>query len=174
MADPWKTAPDRPVDDEPRVTIEMGGRNIVIRSTAAIDRAYTVALADAVNAASDTDTVVVIDPQPIRCDDAFAAEEIPSSERSCREHVGCRRAGVEVVASSYIRIAAERTTWLIDVGAGRFCQTDRAVDPHFIDPAAWTPVIAICITPTRLRALTTEGTLVTSARAHGPAVAAAS
>ena len=38
--------------EEPRVTIEMGGPNIVIRSSASIDREYTMSLVHAVNAAA--------------------------------------------------------------------------------------------------------------------------
>ena len=46
--------------EEPRVTIEMGGSNIVIRSSASIDREYTMSLVHAVNAAAETGTVVVL------------------------------------------------------------------------------------------------------------------
>jgi hypothetical protein len=52
----------------PQLTIEMCGRNIVVRPTAAIDEGYALALAGAVNAAAATDTVVIIDPDPVRCD----------------------------------------------------------------------------------------------------------
>lgn len=153
--------------EEPRVTIEMGGPNVVIRSTPAIDQAYTSALAHAVDAAADTNTVVVIDPQPIRCDDSFATHALPASETTCTQHTGCRPVAVEVVAAGVIRIAAEHTWWTIDVSAGRFCHTDAALDIRFLSPDAWTPVIAICVTPTRLRALTLDGTSITSNRAHG-------
>ncbi len=167
MGRPSTNPSDCPPDEEPRVTIEMGGPNVVIRSTPAIDQAYTSALAHAVDAAADTNTVVVIDPEPIRCDDSFANHALPVSETTCTQHQGCRPVAVEVVAAGVIRIAAEHTAWTIDVGTGRFCQTDRAVDIRFLSPEAWTPVIAICVTPTRLSALTLDGTLITSNRAHG-------
>ena len=61
MATPSTFSPGRPTDDEPQVTIEMGGPNVVIRSVDTIDREYTTALAHAVNAAAQADTVVVID-----------------------------------------------------------------------------------------------------------------
>lgn len=166
MGRPLTSPSDCPPDEEPRVTIEMGGPNVVIRSTPAIDQAYTNALAHAVDAAADTNTVVVIDPEPIRCDDSFATHAL--SETACTQHRGCRPVAVEVVAAGVIRIAAEHTSWTIDVGSGRFCQTDRALDIRFLSPEAWTPVIAVCVTPTRLSALTVEGTLITSTRAHGP------
>lgn len=158
---------ERPViDDEPRVTIEMGGPNIVIRSSPAIDREYTTTLVHAVNAATATHTVVVLDPDPIRCDDSFAGACLPTSETACPEHADCRPSEVEVVGCGVVRIAAETSWWLIDVAHGRFCRTDGRVDPYFIDGPSWTPVVAVCVTPSRLRALTVDGSLVSSVRAH--------
>lgn len=160
---------DRPlsvVDDEPRVTIEMGGPNIVIRSSPAIDREYTTSLAHAVNAATATHTTVVLDPDPIRCDDSFAGACLPEWETTCPEHATCQPSEVEVIGSGIVRIAAESSWWLVDVAHGRFCRTDGRVDPHFIDRSSWTPVVAVCVTPTRLRALTDDGSLVSSVRAH--------
>lgn len=161
---------DTPVaaSDEPRVTIEMGGPNIVIRSTAAIDQEYTNALAHAVNAAADTDMVVVIDPEPIRCDDAFATHQLQASEIACADHADCRPVAAKAIARGVIRIAAEHSWWNVDVGAGRFCQTESALDIRFLRSEDWTPVIAVCVTPTRLSALTCDDTLVTSYRAHEP------
>ena len=155
------------IDEEPRVTIEMGGPNIVIRSSTAIDREYTTTLAHAVNAATATHTVVVLDPDPIRCDDSFAGASLPASETACAEHAECRPSEVEVVGSGIVRIAAESSWWLVDVAHGRFCRTDGRVDPHFIDGPSWTPVVAVCVTPSRLRALTVEGSVISGARAHG-------
>ncbi len=68
----------------PHLTIEMCGQNIVIRPTAPIDQGYTVALTDAVNAAAVTDTVVIIDPESVRCDDAFAGDEHATPDRGAR------------------------------------------------------------------------------------------
>lgn len=155
------------IDDEPRVTIEMGGPNIVIRSSQAIDREYTATLAHAVNAATFTHTVVVLDPDPIRCDDSFAGAALPASETDCAEHAECQPSEVEVVGSGMVRIEAESSWWLVDVAHGRFCRTDGRVDPHFIDGPSWTPVVAVCVTPSRLRALTVDGYVVSSIRAHG-------
>ena len=160
------------LSDEPRVTIEMGGDNILIRSTPAIDQAYTRSLARTLDAAADTDTVVVIDPQPIRCDDSFATRNHADSTEVRSRHGSCRPVAVEVVAIGIIRIAAAQTWWNIDFGLGRFCQTDAALDVRFIHPGGWTPVIAICITPTRLSALTLDHGQVTSTRAHDDRLAA--
>jgi hypothetical protein len=159
---------DPTLGPEPHVVIEMGGPNIVIRSTTAIDHADTTALAHAVNAAADTRTVVVLDPESVRCDDAFAAHVLPATDTTCSRHDTCRPAPVEAISRGVIRIAAERTSWTIDVDAGRFCQTDFPIDTKFLDPESWTPVIAICITPTKLTALTVDRTLITSDRAHRP------
>ena len=146
----------------------------VIRSTGGIDRACTSTLAHAVNAAADTHTAVVIDPEPIRCDDTFAAYRLPGSEVPCSDHIPCRPVDAEVVKTGIIQIRAEQTTWTIDVSRGRFCQSEAPVDPRFLDPSAWTPVIAVCVTRTKLCALSTDGTLITSNRAHHAGVPAAS
>lgn len=155
------------VAEEPRVTIEMGGPNIVIRSSPAIDREYTTSLAHAVDAAAATHTVVVLDPDPIRCDDSFAGAFLPDRETTCSQHADCQPSDVEVIGSGIIRIAAESSWWTIDVANGRICRTDNRIDPHFIDRRSWTPVVAVCVTPTRLRALAFDGSLVSSVRAHG-------
>ena len=153
-------------DEEPRVTIEMGGPNIVIRSMADIDLQYTSPLADAVNVANDNGMVVVIDPHTIKCDDAFATSALPLSEIRCAEHPECRPTAVEAVDRGVIRISGEYTSWMIDVGRGRFCQVDTPIDIMFLHPETWTPLVAFYVTPTKLSALTADGTLVTSRRAH--------
>jgi hypothetical protein len=144
----------------------MGGPNIVIRPMADIDAAYTAALADAVNIANEAGMVVVIDPETLRCDDAFASSALPLSETRCAEHVDCRSVAIEAVDHGVIRITAEHTSWMIDIGRGRFCQIDAPIDVMFLHPDTWTPLIAIYVTPTKLSALTADGMLVTSRRAH--------
>jgi hypothetical protein len=150
----------------PQLTIGMCGQNIVIRSTAAIDEGYVIAVAGTVNAAAATDTVVIIDPEPVRCDDAFAGDEHATHEWTCASHDRCEPVDAEVVNSRMIRIAAERDAWTIDLRAGRFCRAAPKTYPFYLSPEAWVPIVAIIVTRTRLSALTTEGGLITSSRAH--------
>jgi hypothetical protein len=167
MAGSTGMSTDRSVEvDDPGVTIEMGGANIVIRSSAAIDRACTDALAHAVNSAVRTRSVIVIDPEQVPCDDAVTASTVPVSEIICPDHDECRPEDVEAIGEGVLRIAGEQTSWTIDVGAGRFCRSDRVVDVHFIEPAAWTPMVAVWITPTKISALTTGGSRISGTRAH--------
>jgi hypothetical protein len=166
MATPSTFSPGRPTDDEPQVTIEMGGPNVVIRSVDTIDREYTTSLAHALNAAAEADTVVVIDPPPIRCDDVFAALELPLADTACPIHDDCLPTDVEVVSSGVLRIEGEHIWWTIDLHAGRLCRTDSAVDVRFLGPQAWMPVIAVCVTPTKVSAFTIDETVVTGLRAH--------
>lgn len=149
-----------------QLTISMCGQNIVIRSTEPIDDGYTLALADAVNAAAVTDTVVIIDPAPIRCDDAFAGVVHATFTSKCASHSSCQPVEAEVLNRSMIRLAAERDSWTIDLRAGRFCQAAPTIHHLYVGPEAWVPVIAIIVTRTRLCALTTDGALITSSRAH--------
>jgi hypothetical protein len=160
---PSASAPS--ISDEPHVTIEMGGTNIVIRSTAELDHAYTTSLVAAVNAATDADVDVVIDPHSVRCDDAFASYQHPRSDM-CVEHQRCRPAAAAAVASGVIRIPAESTVWTVDVARGRLCRTDGDIGLRFLGPEAWTRVVAVCITPSRLVALRVGGGTVSERRAH--------
>lgn len=152
--------------NSPQLTIGMCGQNIVVRPTAAIDEGYALALAGAVNAAAVTDTVVIIDPEPVRCDDAFAGDEHASFASTCASHDRCEPVEADVVNSSMIRIAAERDSWTIDLRAGRFCRAAAKTHLLYLSPEAWVPVIAIIVTRTWLSALTTDGALITSSRAH--------
>jgi hypothetical protein len=157
---------DAAILDEPSVLIEVSGPNVVIRATPDVDQAYTASLAEVVNAASATDTCVVIDPHPIRCDDDFATYQPPDGERSCLEHHRCRPTRAEVAAPGVVRVGAEGTVWMIDVRNGRFCQLSTDVDPRFIGESAWRPLVAICVTPTWLIALGADGDLRSARRAH--------
>ncbi len=65
-----------------------------------------------------------------------------------------------------IRIATECDSWTIDVQAGRFCQAAATTHPLYLGPEAWVPIVAIVVTRSRLSALTTDGALITSSRAH--------
>lgn len=149
--------------DEPRIIIEMGGDNIVIRSGLTIDRECTESLAHAVNAAAETGTVVVLDPDPIRCDDEFSAGVIA---RPCPDHVDCRTSAVEVAATGVLSVAADPGRWLVDVARGRFCRADRNLDVHFVETASWQPLVALSLTPVSVRALLTDGSFVSGRRAH--------
>ena len=153
---------------EPNVTIEMGGENVVIRSSGKIDQASTAALVTAVNAADDTDTVVVIDPDPIRCDDVFASSRHATVAAECFEHLRCRPIAVGTAANGILRILTESGAWLVDVARGRLSRGDVDADPRFLGPTAWSPVIAVCVTTSRLIALTDDGTQLSATRAHGP------
>jgi hypothetical protein len=150
---------------EPRVTIEMGGPNLVVRSAHDIDRTDTVALVAALNAAAATDTVVVLDPVPMRCGEDFAGFEHAAPELA---DLASRvlPLDAQVVAPGVIRIDAEHTVWLIDLISGRFCQTDTAIDVHFLPSGAWTPIVAVCVTNGRMTALTADGGQVSAIRSH--------
>lgn len=167
MAEPSTVAPDScAVADVHRVTVEMAGHNVLVKSMAAIDLAYTAALVDVVNAAAETGAVVVIDPEPIPCDAALAASRQWASNMPCLDHDGCRPTDVEMVASGVIRVVGRTSCWTIDVAAGRFCQSNDPIDCRLVGSAAWTPLVAIWITPRQLSALTATGSMITSTRAH--------
>jgi hypothetical protein len=154
------------VGGRPRVVIAMGGSNLVVRTDPSIDRDDTGTLVDVINAAGETGTVVVVDPHPVPCDDLFAGSVVPAHEMICAEHADCRPAPATVAGSGVVRLRADAAWWLLDVAAGRLCRTSRRVDPCFVPADQWTDVVAVVITPTRLRALTTDGMIITRVRAH--------
>lgn len=152
-----------------QLAITMRGPNIVIRSADVIDEGCAVPIASVVNAAAVTGAVVIIDPEPVRCDDAFARYEhasTASTASTCRSHASCQPVEAEVVNSRMIRLAAELDTWTIDVSAGRFCQASPGIHHLYLSPEAWVPIVAVIVTRTRLSALTTQGALITTSRAH--------
>lgn len=110
---------------------------------------------------------VVIDPPPIRCDEVLAAT--PYSSPAHHDAIGdaLEAEGVEVVDSGTIRIAAEHGLWTIDLRRGRLHQAVASrTDVRHLAPGAWTPVVAIIVTPHQLTALTDTGTPISSNRAH--------
>jgi hypothetical protein len=161
-----QTASSADAATEPRVTIEMCGGNLVVRSTSSIDDRDVVAVADAVNAAGLTNTVVVIDPAPVRCDEGFAASAVSTA---LRQHVDTGDdAAVELAAieSGMLRIRTRHERrWIIDLRRGRFCEAAEHLDVRSLCPDAWTPVVAIMVTPRRLTALTLSGRQISSERA---------
>jgi hypothetical protein len=166
MADGGTTVPVTWPRGEPRVVIEVSGANVVIRPTPDIDRAHTMSLADVINAASASDMSVVIDPEPIRCDEAFAEGDVAAADRTRGSHPTCRPVDAEVATAGIVRLRAEGAVWLVDVRKGRLCQLDADVDPRFLGEDAWRSVVAVCVTPTRLVALRVDGTRTSALRAR--------
>lgn len=159
-------SPQTSARDELRVVIEVTGANVVVRATSHFDKAYTRSLAGVINAASDIDTCVVIDPEPIRCDDAFAAYEPLAADRSCSLHRTCRPVEAEVAMAGVVRLHAEGSEWLIDVSNGRICEVDVEDDVPSVGHEAWRPVVAVCVTPTQLIGLSVDGTRTSATRAR--------
>lgn len=160
---------DDSFEGESRITIEMGGANIVIRASAHTDRAYTATIAEAINAASAADTTVVLDPEPMQCDDTFAAFQEEAVDPACPIHDRCRPVAADVLRAGVVRLRTERFSWMLDVNASRLCRLDRDTDVRFLSDAAWDRVVALCITPSRLIARLPDGRLLSARRAHAAA-----
>jgi hypothetical protein len=125
-----------------------------------------MSLADVINAASASDISVVIDPEPIRCDDAFAGGDLGTADRTRASHPTCRPVDAEIATAGIVRLRAEGAVWLVDVSKSRLCQLDADVDPRFLGEDAWRPVVAVCVTPARLVALLVDGTRTSALRAR--------
>jgi hypothetical protein len=153
-------------DDVGPVVVEMGGDNIVVRPPAGATHWHATSLAELVNAATRTSTIVVVDPAPLRCDDAFATYVSSDADRTCREHGRCAPSEAVVVTEGVVHVRTEGGVWLIDLRDSRLARTDARVDPQFVAGAAWTPIVAVRIAPTRVTALGPDGSLTSAPRDH--------
>jgi hypothetical protein len=154
-------------DDAPdAVTIQMSGPNVVVRSSMRIDRAATESVVHLLNSSVTTEVVVVIDPEQIRCSDAFASTPAEVAELRCCTRPRCLPRDVETVADGVVRVAGEQSWWTIDIGAGRFVRSDQPLDMRFVGGDAWAALQGVWITGVKLSVLTADGALVSGYRAR--------
>lgn len=153
-------------DTPDTVTVQMSGPNMVVRSTMRIDRAATDSVVHLLNASVTSEVAVVIDPEQIRCSDAFASTPAEVTELRCCSRQGCRPREVETVGDGVVRVAGEQSWWTLDIGAGRFVRSDLPLDVRFVGNEAWVPLQGVWITGVKLSVLTAGGALVTGYRAR--------
>ena len=148
------------------VTIQMSGPNVVVRSTMRIDRAATESVVHLLNSSASSEVVVVIDPEQIRCSDAFASTPAQVTELRCCARRLCRPRDVETVGDGVVRVAGEQSWWTIDIAAGRFVRSDHPLDVRFVGDDAWVPLQGVWITAVKLTVATADGALVSGYRAR--------
>lgn len=148
------------------VTVQMSGPNVVVRSSARLDRATTDSVVHLLNASISTEVVVVIDPERPRCSDSFASTPADVTELRCCQEIGCRPLDVETAADGVVRVAGTQSWWTIDIGAGRFVRSDHPLDVHFIGDDAWVDLQGVWISSVKLSVLTVDGSLVSGSRAR--------
>ncbi len=148
------------------VTIQMSGPNVVVRSTMRIDRAATESVVHLLNSSATSEVVVVIDPEQIRCSDAFASTPAQVAELRCCERRLCRPRDVETAGDGVVRVAGAQSWWTIDIGAGRFVQSDHPLDVRFIGDDAWVALEGVWLTAVKLTVATADGALVSGYRAR--------
>src|SRR5680860_1064499 len=110
--------------------------------------------------------VVVIDPEQIRCSDAFASTPAQVAELRCCTRPQCRPRDVTTVGDGVVRVAGEQSWWTIDIGAGRFVQSDHPLDVRFLGDDAWVALQGVWITAVKLTVATADGALVSGYRAR--------
>ena len=148
------------------VTIQMSGPNVVVRSTVRIDRAATESVAHLLNASATSEVVVVIDPEQFPCSDTFASTPAEVAELRCCARRLCRPRDVAAVGDGVVRIAGEQSWWTIDIGAGRFIQSDHPLDIRFSGDEAWIALEGVWITAVKLTVATADGGFVSGYRAR--------
>ena len=153
-------------DPADAVTVQMSGPNMVVRSSARLDRAATDSVVHLLNASISTEVVVVIDPERPRCSDSFASTPADVTELRCCPQLDCRPRDVETAADGVVRVAGAQSWWTIDIGAGRFVRSDHPLDVHFIGDDAWIDLQGVWISSVKLSVLTVDGSLVSGSRAR--------
>lgn len=148
------------------ITIQMSGPNVVVRSSMRVDRAATDSVVHLVNSSAMSDLVVVIDPEQIRCNEAFASTPAMVAELRCCSRSHCRPADVQTVGDGVIRVPGEQYWWTIDIAAGRFLRSDQPIDVRFIGDDAWNALQGVWLTNVKLTVLTADGALVSGFRAR--------
>jgi hypothetical protein len=118
------------------------------------------------NSSATSEVVVVIDPEQIRCRDSFASTPAEVAELRCCARRLCRPRDVETVGDGVVRVAGEQSWWTIDIGAGRFVQSDHPLDVRFIGDEAWVALEGVWITAVKLTVATADGGLVSGYRAR--------
>ena len=148
------------------VTIQMSGPNVIVRSTMRIDRAATESVVHLLNSSATSEVVVVIDPEQIRCSDAFASTPAQDTELKCCTRNLCRPRDVATVGDGIVRVAGEQSWWTIDIAAGRFLRSDHPLDVRFVGDDAWIDMQGVWITSVKLTVATADGSLVSGYRAR--------
>ena len=145
---------------DPTVMISMLDDHLVICAPTDLDLEMTEVLVIAAASAVATGSTVMVDLDPDTASDELIARRPQSNvTRTCITGDG---GPVSVLGAGYVRLTTCDACWTIDLGRGRLCRSDDAIDPHFVGADDWTPIQALWVAPTNVTALTNDGTYLST------------
>ena len=157
---PYPDTAATPTTIDPTVRVSMLEDHLVVRAPTDLDLEMTEVLVAAAASAVATGSTVMIDVGPdTASDELIARRPLSNATTTCITGSG---GPVIVLGAGHVRLATSDAYWTIDLGRGRLCRSEDAVDPHFVGPENWTPIQALWVAPTHVTALTDNGTYLST------------
>jgi len=156
---------DRPftMSSDPLIDITMVGDVVVLRPIGRLDLDSTHALVSAVDAASESDTTVVIDldgsEQWTQTDPMFRGATPPYGTPVAGQMLPT----IGVVAPGCVRLSSPNNHWTIDLTERRFCRSAQPVDRRFVGIDDWTPIRNIWAASDGVAVLTVDDSIISTA-----------
>ena len=157
---------DRPftMNSDPMIDISMVGDVVVLRPVGRLDLDSTHALVSAVDAASESDTTVVIDldgsAQWTRTDPMFRGATPPYGTVLA---TGAIQPTIGVIAPGCVRLSSPNNHWTIDLGERRFCRSAQPVNRRFVGIDDWIPIRNIWAASDGVAVLTVDDSIISTA-----------
>jgi hypothetical protein len=142
------------------VRVSMLRDHLVIWPPAHVDLQATQVVVMAAASAVLAGSTVMIDLDPTTASEELLAHApLSFGDPHCVTGPG---GPVDVPGAGFVRLATLNSFWTIDLGQGRLCRSDLAIDPHFVRPQDWTRLGALWVSQSSVTALTDDGTYLST------------
>jgi hypothetical protein len=145
------------------IAVSMVGDVVVLSPRGRLDLDSTIALVNAVDAASGSDNKVVIDLDGSA--ELSPAELLFRSEATPPNGVPLPVSAptIGVIAPGCVRLSSPRQHWTIDLSERRFCRSADPVDRRFVGLDDWTPIRSVWAASVGVAVLTTDDSIISTA-----------
>jgi hypothetical protein len=151
------------VSSDPSIAVSMVGDIVVLSPRGRLDLDATYALVHAVDAASSSDTKVVIDldgsAELSPADLLFRTEATPPNGVP----LPVTRPTIGVVAPGCVRLSSSRGYWTIDLTERRFCRSAEPVDRRFVGIDDWIGIRSVWAAAVGVAVLTNDDAVISTA-----------
>jgi hypothetical protein len=145
------------------VMVSMFDEHLVICAPTHLDLEMTKVLVVAAASAVACGSTVMIDLDPeTASDELIARRPLAAVATNCVTHDG---GPVAVLGAGYVRLTTRDGHWTIDLGQGRLCRSNDAIEPHFVGLDDWIHIGALWVTQTTVTALANDGTYLSASAA---------
>jgi hypothetical protein len=153
------SAPTETVVD-PTVMVSMFDEHLVICAPTHLDLEMTNVLVIAAASAVACGSTVMIDLDPDTASDELIARRPPTAvATNCVTSDG---GPVAVLGAGYVQLTTRDGYWTIDLGQGKLCRSNDAIEPHFVGLDNWIHICALWVTQTSITALANDGTYLSA------------